>query len=492
MKSKFLSVLLTIGTLLTLCACQANPQSSVVTSKGDGSFDASIVVTDEEREKTGVEILYDYDEQFSSLDGSVIFQFKINSALTDCNMPVVEVCPHNFTTEDARRIANALFGDIQFFEFDPNKTLTKDEIRKNIALWTKYLTEDALEELYGTDDAVLLSQTKSKIQEYIEEYTSLIDTAPDSVEGVPCQWTFFPVSHYWKFPEENTTLEDKSGQIEASAEVNGYSYLYSITSRNEKDYKINNIFVYFDLDDGPYQLNSYIQMQELCKTGAPTEEQLIVIKEKTQKMLDAMEIGTWYVDQCYYEPIDYGGEGMYVVYTKAVPMFNGVCAVRQKQLDNLKSTEAYASNYYYTDAEFSFSADGVLLDCSIFSPVDVTQIINDNVKMLSFEELIQKAKTNLELRDYFEYANNVIYGDEKFNCTVNITELVYGLSRVKVPDTADSYYYVPAMTLRGDYQAYDEAGNLRFDSNSFWENEPQTLLVINAVDGSIINASNGY
>ena len=167
MKPRFFLLILCVGLSFCLCACSSSPKSAVVTSKNDGSFDASIVVTDEEPEKNREEIKYNYSEQFYSLDGSVSFQFKLESALQNSKMPVIEVCPHNFTPEDAQYISNLLFGDTQLFESDPSDMLTKEEIRNCITLWTKYLSTDALVELYGVDNDLFISQMKSEIQRYL-------------------------------------------------------------------------------------------------------------------------------------------------------------------------------------------------------------------------------------------------------------------------------------------------------------------------------------
>ena len=97
------------------------------------------------------------------------------------------------------------------------------------------------------------------------------------------------------------------------------------------------------------------------------------------------------------------------------------------------------------------------------------------------------------LRDYYEYAQNVLFDENmKFNCNVTITNAEYGLTRVKAPNTNNSYYYVPAVTFRGNYQAFENSsGDLWFDSFEWW-GEPQTLLVLNAIDGTVINVTNGY
>ena len=71
---------------------------------------------------------------------------------------------------------------------------------------------------------------------------------------------------------------------------------------------------------------------------------------------------------------------------------------------------------------------------------------------------------------------------EKIKCTVRIDHMEYGLSRVKVPDTDESYYYVPSVLFSGSKLYYgEESGTVYFESA---ESEP--LVALNAVDGTNI------
>lgn len=499
MKQRIIAAILCMTVAASLCACQANPQNGIVTSKNDGSFDASSVKSAENSTEKIQSI--DCTDSFSSTDGSVTFTVDIHEQIQMSALPVVEVAPHTFTTEDAKNIAAALFGDAQLYETEPEKQLSKAEIRENLALWSQYLNKEKLLTLYlaeNIDDAdTFFAEMSRIIQAYIDKYTAMIETAPDVVEHTPCQWTFYPDTHYYYTQEELETLQFKEKSnliISAWSEVADIPYTFSVSNRDENDYKVHNIFTYIMDEDSPNGINKTIILSELCRAGVPTEEQMENAKKKAFEMLYEMGIGDWNVDQCYYEPLGFGKQDKYTIYVNAVPVFNEIPVVRQVQLGNLKSTESYASNYYYTDASFRFTTDGCLLSCTIMSPVDVVQILNDNVQTLEFEELLEKAKTHLSLYDYYEYAKDVMYDSEQvFDCTVNITEMEYGLTRVKVPNTKDSYYYVPAITLRGNYQAYAaDSGELWFDSNDWWNGEQQTLLVLNAVDGSVINVTNGY
>lgn len=84
-------------------------------------------------------------------------------------------------------------------------------------------------------------------------------------------------------------------------------------------------------------------------------------------------------------------------------MFEGIHAIRRPQLRSLQSESVYASNYYLTDAEFKFSANGNLVYFELNSPVKVTSLKNKNVATIDLKTLVEKAKQHLSLLDINEY-----------------------------------------------------------------------------------------
>ena len=78
-------------------------------------------------------------------------------------------------------------------------------------------------------------------------------------------------------------------------------------------------------------------------------------------------------------------------------------------------------------------------------------------------------------------------------CKVDICQLEYGLIRVKVPNTDESYYYVPGMILYGTIDYWGEAsGNILASSGDpiLSNSRIVPLVALNAVDGSFIELSN--
>lgn len=210
-------------------------------------------------------------------------------------------------------------------------------------------------------------------------------------------------------------------------------------------------------------------------------------QEKAASILTQMGLGDWEIDQCTVETEYPGDTPEYIVTITAVPSFEGVPACRRPQIYNLKSSAPYASNYYLTDARFQFSAKGDLLDFEMYSPVDLKSVITPNAQLLPMEELMKIAVNHFSLSDAQAYdSQQYLDGDVELDCTVYLDRADYGLSRVKVPNTDESYYYLPSIIFWG------HADFIEKDTGSVLENygEEYPYLILNAIDGSILNTTN--
>ena len=160
-------------------------------------------------------------------------------------------------------------------------------------------------------------------------------------------------------------------------------------------------------------------------------------------------------------------------------------SIRRPQIGNLRSEEVYASNYDLTDAKFTFNAEGKLLHFRIESPVDVKNVLNEHTKTLSMEELVERAKEQLALSDIYEYDGSIGAEKNDFHCQVQVNRMEYGLTRVKAPNTDESYYYVPALIIFGSWETVDQR------NGDVWTVVEETpVLILNAVDGSVIPHNN--
>lgn len=497
----------TLLILLVFVGCQENPEQNIVTSKNDGAFDAGVIQSASKpssSQTSSTPQTIQYSESFSSTDGSVKFFLNLEKTFVDTAWPVVEVVPHYLTSEDAQRIASVLFGSATFYEEQPDtmSNYSKSEIQECIRRWLPYTNVEKLRELLGEAWSQEYAEgMAADVKTGIEALTIQYERAPEETSHEVCKWTFQP-SCFYSYTEDELTSIDASqynDQISATLTVDKISYRLSFSKRDKSDYKLNYVTAYPHSAFSPRGIDGSIFRTWLCSTVKPSDEQMDVIAIKAQNMLNKMDVGEWAVDNCSMITIQEGEYAQYAIEVTAVPVFQGVPAIRRTQLGNLKSEKAYASNYYLTDAIFRFSANGELLYFELYSTIDTKEVLNPNVATLPQEELLELAKKHLMLSDYCEYGLGPDYleaiekdGREALICSIEICQLDVGMLRVKAPNTDESYYYVPGIVLSGtiDYLGR-ETGNLYASSgSSIYDQRTVPLVALNSIDGSIIELDN--
>lgn len=474
--------------VFSLCACQKTPAESVVTKKDDGTTDYSTFAPTNGQESTDTTISVIREDRFQSTDKSVEFIFNVNADLPVMNMPVVRIAPDYLSEDDAKRVANVLFGNTDFYEAEPMfaPSYSKEEIQEKISRWSPFTNSNALLELYGQP----MDHVVDIVHRFIEDYTLQYESAPNDSPHELCRWKFRKSSEYRysdeQIREEQINTSVDNDEITASLRANNIEYQYNVATRNEDDYKLNYISAFHYTGISPNGIDTLIINSKLCRTDKPTDDQISYVYNLADSWLKEMELGEWNIDQCEVKTTYYGDIPEYVICVTAVPVLQGIPAIRYPQLENLKSENVYASNYYYTDAYFEFSANGDLILFTMYSPIEIKEVVSENATILGIDELLEKAKTFLELSDLYAYGigPEIESLKEKAGCTVEISNLDMGLTRIKVPNSED-YDYVPSVVLKGNVEYYDR------DSKDTWfASNDVTLLVLNAMDGSIISTVN--
>lgn len=476
-----------------LSACQDSPKKSVVTSRNDGSFDTNVVQSAEESHAPDATESLTVFDTFVSTDGSVTFQVEVQNSINTPDMPVIEVVPHTLTEEDARNVAFALCGSsANFYEAEPmlNERYSKREIIAQINRWAPYTSTEGMQYLFPGMDQGFWESNAQTLQESISYLTSVyLNESTQDYSHSPCQWTFHKSSHYLYGAETAASYDSSRDNDEISIWApigngeDGRYRIVTISRRDKKDYKLNNVS-YMATNSGPLMIDYALYRAEKLRTDRPTEEQIEEAVHKAQTILEQIGLGTWKVAFSAVETSPTGNVVEYMIRLTAVPVFQGVAAIHRPQLGNLKSDTVYASNYYLTEATFGVSADGTLMDFTLYSPVDTKQVINENVKTMTSEEMMERAKEHLSLSDAYEYGplENIT---AEYTCTVQITQVEYGLTSTKVPNSDESYYYIPAAMFSGNVEyCIEDTGEVLY----FQEDVP--LLMLNAVDGSVVPMDN--
>lgn len=135
------------------------------------------------------------DTEFVSDDGTI--RVRLHGSDADdipAAMPVLRARPQVITLGMARRMADGVFGDAEFFEF--SEELSKAEIADMISVYEYAVTDEAIRAAHGDAPQAWIDSVRDARLNILEYYRNAYAVARDEVTPVPCLWRFWPVEHY--------------------------------------------------------------------------------------------------------------------------------------------------------------------------------------------------------------------------------------------------------------------------------------------------------
>lgn len=481
---KWVSIVSFILCFSILTACAANPTQNIVTSKNNGAFEENMQQT---APSVSVdEAIVSRSDSFTSLDGSVEFTWNVNQTLNMGAMPVVQAEPYFFTGEDAKQVAKALFGDTAvFYDLGPEaeRQLSKTELQEKIALLSQYTNTEDLYWLMGEEANV------SQVKAWIERYTQQYETAPDENTYAICDWTLKPATYY------DNNEDGKENALIATATIDGLDYIMTVNSHNQSDYQTSSIRVGLGDGSDPTYIEKTSNIAKLCITEEPTQEQIEAAKNKAQSMLDQMGLGEFIIVRAFIEVRNFSDTPAYQIRIEAEPVYGGAAVLYGDFGRSYVAEEMYNQEFPVSQIQFFFSANCDLISFGIHSLCEVKEVKNSNVSTLSMAELMETAQNHMALYDaeaMDRYTGNALMLEaltgrsrDSLDCKVAISELEYGLARFRVANS-NSYYYAPAVVFYGTIDYCDPGtGEVITGSGNPYGTRIQSLVVINAVDGTI-------
>lgn len=142
--------------------------------------------------------------------------------------------------------------------------------------------------------------------------------------------------------------------------------------------------------------------------------------------------------------------------------------------------EAYASSWPYEHAAAAVGGDGTLLGLEWSAPPHrVTGTVTENAKLLPFDEIRETVTRQLCLR-YASYTEELQRG--LVSDTLRIDGAALGLFRVREQDRMDAGLIMPVWFFTGRFEGGSYAAYDTF----------HPLLIVNAIDGSVVDPWKGY
>ena len=246
---KTVSLLLCVVVLFGLCACGATSRSAVVEQMEEESGKPLSTQATTVQEK----IVYPVNMQLVSDDGLIHFSVHDdNAAPIPSTMPVLRVRPQIITSDMARQMVKAVFGDAELFEF--SEELSKSEVAEMIAVWENAVTDDKIRADHGADAPQRwIDSVRDGRLEILEFYRNAYAYARDEVTPVPCQWKFWPMEHYaihgHDYAGRDASYTDKipagiSVDMRAVTKVDGIPYELWVNNNERADFRNHSLSIF--------------------------------------------------------------------------------------------------------------------------------------------------------------------------------------------------------------------------------------------------------
>jgi hypothetical protein len=165
------------------------------------------------------------------------------------------------------------------------------------------------------------------------------------------------------------------------------------------------------------------------------------------------------------------------------PYYYGVPLLEANQV--FYDGEMYHSPMEYEVISMRVSQDGIA-EFKWTNPTDISNVINDNVKIITLENAIENAKQFMMLK--YNLPTMITLDSDRpdyssINANINIDTIKLGLAGVPAADSTDEYLLIPVWNFYGSYsvESDDEGVICAFDLTRI------PFISINAIDGSIIH-----
>ncbi|MBR6040330.1 MAG: hypothetical protein IKP38_07620 [Clostridia bacterium] len=460
--SKSAVLWLLIAVLFLLCACQPTPEEDVVVNKAEGALESAIsgdsaevyaIDSSDGTAETLRDALHVPETARLSVSGPVYggtLHVEMDAAVNMPNVskvPVMLVERYHPSAEQKQHIAETLTGETTFYETDP----LGRERYLNVIEQYKQLLSVLKTHPYGEN-----ADYESLEKEYNEQIERLTTYYREGKPGTKQLWR-----GNWS-----------DGQMHLCTER---GETISINTESSDVYCI-----------------------EYGATDATSSGDDAAIDAGTARKLleDALEvIGNRYYEIVSICPADQGmrdrlgstegvDDGSFLITLR--PVYAGIPVYNWNTYFGSDTAAQKAGvSYSYPALRERLHAEirnGELIILEWIDPIEVLSVENENVSLLSFDEIMKIFEKQIFMNIYLDGTEN----------TVIVTDVFFSYRCVPKRDS-DQYYLLPVWDFVGYDTIFDTgkgvADTLYRGSGKIYK---ESLLTVNAIDGSILNEFLGY
>ncbi len=536
--------------LLALPACQEDPEGSIVAhkdmekliSEGAKSTDESRVDAEQLIEDAKKTESYETTLDNSGLKVKAEVNAQVELPEVD-KLSIYRVKQKPFTQEFLDKVRAELCGDVELFDYSATQVATKKDIeenirdaRENIAEYEEMMHQMAnnpeVPEDQRQDGLDSIEPYRQEMQEEIDRMQAEYESAPDEVDlaDYPTDYKIHTYKELYEGDPDNGYygwlygLGDEKGDSGFSGVSDGSDGRYrSLYVQNNADYS-NKLYYYDDLGSllnhggvivedtrfEPYMPASDFGIEQGYESfwkekGVPSpvisgdfglEGDMVFVpvgskeisfteeeaREKAEELLGKLGITDFKFSEGgkYSELL--GGEGedfLYDVYyvLRYTRELEGVLLTQSSGAKFVVGQDTSNPNrkqmWPGENIEIRINDRGIV-GFQYNAPLEITETVVEGTSLKTFDEV----------KGTFEQMLPMLLAEEDFEVTAKVDRVRLSYSRISEKDSFDTGLVVPVWSFEGETQAY-------FNGYPMYDRKG-TLMAINAIDGSVIDADLGY
>ncbi|MCD8145181.1 MAG: DUF6034 family protein [Oscillospiraceae bacterium] len=483
---RILAALLFSGLLVGLTGCQATPEESMVTQKSTSSL-VSAALAEPAEGTTLADIRAAAPEQYSyAYEGD---GFTVTADNVSVNLPEGDTISAYYV--EAGKLSQEQADAIYDWFYPDEEAYTSEGTAETKSHYEQKILETQQLLALAQDDTSLTEEERA---EKVAGYEYLLELYQAALQDAPEDSTYTETSK----DATLTEFDDGSGSyLDVEAEDSTLS-IYSMNQDNSFASTVTYTTTglgYVSLDsldatsasgESAYiNPNRYaVEDMTLTQAGAEAIAEEFLTAIGLDAELYSAEIRAVYLNDSSIlaagGQLEITGYAYYLTYLRTV---DGVRVASSALSNGLDESEDEAVTWIWEEIEFYVDETGIL-QFEWQTPLAVTEVLSDNVGILTFAEAAETFESYAPLQ--FDTANTA----------TEVTLVELGLIRVRDSGSERTGELVPAWIFYGRqdavYTSTDSETGETVPYISTLSRDPNVLLAVNAVDGSVINLTAGY
>lgn len=458
-----------LAAALLLAGCQPTPEQPIVMQKDmEQMLEKAQDTQSAGQEQTLAErygIPERLTEEWSGADGKLTIRIDAPIAVPEHAMPIVRVRAEGFSQETATALFHHFMDGKTAMTYNPGPhVMTKADIEATILLYKQQIADGTIE----AQQMMTPEEAEEEIRRLEEEYR----TAPAAADDEPVVSDGAMLLHEESYSDGQTVIKERIYELSVTA---GEEYL-SVRRPAQDNGSLTGSLQYSADDDlGRF----YNGAPRVLPENAPQSERPSLSLEEAGalcgEVFRAMGVSDVQLAQAYVtgSPGDYAYILYYVRTVAGVPA--ALCT------ESFAGSESGVSlPWNYEQIRFLVT-DGGIAEMSWDSPTVAGEVVTENARLLSWQEIREIVETIL----FTIYEPRTEFEDAGRRIGVTIDDIQLSLLRVRENNAQGrSGFYVPAWVFYGEEYMDDFPSVVGVDKH--------IVLAINAVDGSVIDLAKGY